>query len=167
MPVSLRRRWQHELWMDEGASIGHGPVGSLRPRCDTLDRVSAAHSSPSESQQLLLAFRARVRSKIEQDLERETAEAERLRAELLSTVRQSVQRARSEGLRGPIWLFGSLAWGTPGARSDIDLLVENPDDEAVLAAALAEHCTRPIHILTLRSAEPSLVMRARREGIPL
>jgi predicted nucleotidyltransferase len=117
--------------------------------------------------ELLPAFRRRVLEVIQADLDREAAEAEALRAELLPKVGEAVRAARAGGRCGRVWLFGSFAWGRPGGRSDVDLLVEGCADPDALAAEIWRAVDRPVHVLQAPEAPESLVERARREGCPL
>jgi predicted nucleotidyltransferase len=121
----------------------------------------------SDPAELLRAFRARVRETVERDLAREAAASEALSAEVLPKLRESVGRAREEGECGRAWLFGSFAWGEPGERSDIDLLVESCPDPDGLAGKVWRACDRPVHVVELRSAPQSLVDRVLADGIEL
>lgn len=117
--------------------------------------------------ELSQAFRRRVVAVIEEDLAREEAEAEVLRREVTECTRAAVERARLEGRCGRAWLFGSFAWGMPGQRSDVDLLVEGTPDPDALASFVWRAVDRPVHVVELEHAPVSLVERALNEGLPL
>jgi predicted nucleotidyltransferase len=116
---------------------------------------------------LLAAFRRRVVAVIEEDLAREEAAAECRRAVVLPAVSKAVAEARAAGDCRRVWLFGSFAWGEPGERSDVDLLVEGCADPDALAAAVWRVADRPVHVVELERAPATLVERALREGSPL
>jgi predicted nucleotidyltransferase len=127
--------------------------------------ADAAATAPDA--QLLRAFRERVRAVVARDLELELRDAERLRDETLPKLRGAIAEARVRGECDRAWLFGSFAWGRPGERSDIDVLVEacrNPDG---LAALLWRACGRPVHVIELGVAPAGLVDRVAREGTAL
>src|SRR5436190_19510595 len=110
---------------------------------------------PNEStQQLLHALRERVDAKIRADLAAEEQAGQALREQVLAAVRGAVEEARSEGPCGRVWLFGSFAWGQPGERSDVDLMVEG-DDEA-LARRVEQASGREVHAIRMAEAPASL-----------
>jgi hypothetical protein len=74
--------------------------------------------------ELLRAFRDAVRAKISRDLEAEDAAAAERKQRVRAAVERGLAQARDQGLLGAAWLFGSYAWGQPGERGDVDLLVE-------------------------------------------
>jgi hypothetical protein len=113
---------------------------------------------------LYQAFRRRVLENIEADLVNEDRAAEAARAELLPKVADAVADARRRGECGRAWLFGSFAWGRPGERSDVDVLVERCADPDVLAAAIWRACERAAHVVPSETAPPSLIERAQRYG---
>lgn len=121
---------------------------------------------PSESNRhLLRAFRERVDAKIRADLAAEEQTAQALREQVLAAVRGAVEAARREGPCGRVWLFGSFAWGQPGERSDIDLLVEGDDTE--LARRVERACGRDVHAIRMAEAPASLRERVLAHGLPL
>lgn len=109
----------------------------------------------------------RVRAKIERDLASEDAAAEALRAEVLPRLRVAVETARADGLCTSVVLFGSYAWGRPGERSDIDLLVEGAPDPFVLAGRISAEVGLEVHAIARERAPATLVDRAVAEGRPL
>jgi predicted nucleotidyltransferase len=112
------------------------------------------------------AFRRRVLEVIEEDLAREADAAARRRSSVLPQVVRTIARARAEGRVSRAWLFGSFAWGSPGERSDVDVLVESADPDA-LAADLFQATERPAHVVELERAPTELVERVLRDGTPL
>jgi predicted nucleotidyltransferase len=112
-------------------------------------------------------FRRRVLEVIEEDLAREEREAEAQRAVVHSRTADVIERARAEGRCGGAWLFGSFAWGMPGARSDVDVLVERCEDPDALAADIWRATERPAHVVQRERASESLVTRALADGKPL
>jgi predicted nucleotidyltransferase len=65
-----------------------------------------------------------------------------------------------------VWLFGSLAWGTPHERSDIDLAAEGVDPGVYLAAlvALDEASPVPVQLVRIEEAPPALRERILESG---
>jgi predicted nucleotidyltransferase len=121
---------------------------------------------PSEStQRLLHALRERVDAKIRADLAAEEQAAQALRERVLAAVRGAVEQARSAGPCGRVWLFGSFAWGEPGERSDVDLLVEG--DDSALARRVEQASGRAVHAIRLAEAPASLRERVLAHGLPL
>lgn len=128
--------------------------------------MSTTDEPRSEERALYRAFRDRVIQTIEADLARERIEAEALRAEVVGALRDAIATARANQSIGPVVLFGSFAWGQPFAHSDVDLLVEDADEDMVIR--VAESATsRPLHVLTRKSAPPSLMSRVLRDGVVL
>lgn len=123
-------------------------------------------SSPSDDP-LLRAFARRVRETVARDLERERAESELLRQTVLPKVRDGIAEARARGDCGEAWLFGSFAWGQPGERSDLDLLVSGCSDPDALAGRLWRACGRAVHVIDRAHAPPALVQRVLAEGLRL
>ena len=121
--------------------------------------------SDESTQQLLHALRARVDAKIRADLAAEEQAATALRAQVLEAVRGAVEEARSEGPCGRVWLFGSFAWGQPGERSDVDLLVEG--DDVALARRIEQASGREVHAIRMAEAPASLRERVLAHGVPL
>jgi len=116
---------------------------------------------------LVQAFRRRVRHVVEEELEREGADAERLRRQVVPAASQAVAHARAAGRCGRAWLFGSFAWGGATSRSDVDVLVEHCADPDELAAELWRVCDRPVHVVELDKAPATLRERVLREGVPI
>ena len=58
----------------------------------------------------------------------------------------ATQRLITEFQPEQIWLFGSHAWGTPTADSDVDLMVIVPqsDERSIRRMQRAQHCLRGI-----------------------
>ena len=127
--------------------------------------MSTSAQAPDPVQ--LRAFRAAIRTKIERDLERERDASVALRAQVLPAVKRGLAEARVEGLCARAWLFGSFAWGDPGARSDVDLIVEGCADPFLLAAVVGRACERDVHVIPLEAAPESLRRRALAEGTAL
>jgi predicted nucleotidyltransferase len=121
-------------------------------------------TSPSDAS-LLAAFRRRVDEVIARGLEEEQRAAELLRNSVLAAIRPAIEAARAEGLCGKVWLFGSFAWGSPGERSDVDLLVEG--DDAEVGWRVSRVCPREVHVLRTKDAPASLLSRVLADGVPL
>ena len=117
--------------------------------------------------ELVRAFGRAVRAHFEQELVRERGQAESRRAAVLPQVRAAVERARADRLCGRAWLFGSYAWGEPGERSDIDLLVDNCADPFMVASLVGRACRRDVHVIEMAEAPSSLKQRGREDGVPL
>lgn len=62
---------------------------------------------------------------------------------------------------GRVWLFGSLVWGRPDERSDIDLAVEGLPPERFIEALAALMQAAPTSIDLLRLEEAPAALRAR------
>lgn len=117
---------------------------------------------------LLTAFRDAVRAKIKRDMAAEEARAAELRAEVIPAVRGAIAEARRRGLCRRAWLFGSYAWGKPGERSDVDVLVEGEGDSEGLAARIGRACHMDaVHVIDLKEAPESLRDRVLRDGLEL
>src|SRR5438045_2463727 len=99
---------------------------------------------PSVDPELLAAFRRAVREKIRRDIAEERRRAEALREQIVPRVARTIAEARARGLCERVRLFGSFAWGLPGDRSDLDLLVEGAHVEEV-ASLVMEACGRMVH----------------------
>jgi predicted nucleotidyltransferase len=126
-----------------------------------MPKESTQQSTP----QLLQALRERVDAKIRADLAAEERAAQALRQQVLAAVRGAVEEARSEEPCGRVWLFGSFAWGQPGERSDVDLLVEG--DDGALARRVEQATGRDVHAMRLSEAPASLRDRVLAHGLPL
>ncbi|MES1171741.1 MAG: nucleotidyltransferase domain-containing protein [Bacteroidota bacterium] len=116
---------------------------------------------------LVKAFRRAVRRHFEGQvaLEREAAEARK--AAVLPTVLDSIARARDEGLCERAWLFGSYAWGQPGTRSDVDILVDGCRDPFAVASLVGRACGLDVHVVDWTEAPTSLRDRVLGEGVTL
>ena len=123
------------------------------------------HSSTEDHEALLAAFRRAVRAEIRRKLEAERAESETLRARVVPLVQQAVASARAAGSCGRVWIFGSFAWGQPGARSDLDLLVEGDGSE--VAYRVGRACGLEVHALRVEEAPATLRERCDAEGLLL
>jgi uncharacterized protein len=88
-------------------------------------------------------------------------------------IRQTMGPALREELAGRwrcrAWLMGSLAHGTFGAGSDVDLVVEGVPVEAAPALwlALEQRLDAPVDLLRLEELAPSFRARVLAEGIPI
>lgn len=98
-------------------------------------------------------------------LERARARARTLRAELGRTVAEEM----AAGTFRRAWLVGSLAWGSFGATSDVDLVVEGLCEEgsARLWDRLCQELGTRVDLLRLESLPPEFAQRVLREGEPL
>jgi predicted nucleotidyltransferase len=117
--------------------------------------------------ELVKAFARAVRQHFADDIEREGKEAEQRRNEIVPIVRESVAKARAERLCTRAWLFGSYAWGRPGERSDVDVLVEHCKDPLELASLIGRACQRDVHVIDWSEAPESLRERVTLEGVVL
>lgn len=152
MHVKDQTRTPHGNLLAPGRSRSLGPVSDIQP-------PRAASSDPQR------AFREAVLKKIRADLAAEEALADLARVEVLPRLRTIIATARADGVCREVWLFGSFAWGRPGPDSDLDLLVEGDADE--LAWRISRELVRAVDAWRLDDAPPSLVARARSEGIAL
>jgi predicted nucleotidyltransferase len=116
---------------------------------------------------LLRAFGRAVRAHFEAEVANERTQAEARREAVLPVVRSAIDRARADGLCGDVWLFGSYAWGEPGERSDVDLLVDGCADPFVVASVVGRACGLDVHVIELSEAPLSLKERVRENGVPL
>lgn len=126
--------------------------------------MNAALGTP-EHDALLAAMRERVRAKIRNDIAREVAAADALRAAVVPIVATTVATAREAGHCQRVWLFGSFVWGRPTDASDIDLLVEGDADE--VAYHVGRATSRDVHAHALATAPASLVERCVADGLVL
>ena len=117
--------------------------------------------------ELIQAFRRTVMRHFERQIEREREEAEARRAEVLPLLRASVEEARRQGSCRRAWLFGSYAWGQPGERSDLDLLVDGCADPFGLASRIGRACGKDVHVIDWADAPESLRTRVLAEGTAL
>jgi uncharacterized protein len=80
----------------------------------------------------------------------------------------AIQRLVAEFQPEQIWLFGSYAWGTPTAESDIDLMVIVPssDERSIKRMQRAHHClgdldvSKDVFVQTRRRVRPLVVAGA-------
>ncbi len=117
--------------------------------------------------ELIEAFGRAVRRNFAEQVAREEAESQARREKVLPIVRQAVECARGEGACGRAWLFGSYAWGRPGARSDVDILAEECPDPFLLASIVGRACSLDVHVIDAKDAPASLRDRAMAEGLPV
>jgi uncharacterized protein len=68
-----------------------------------------------------------------------------------------------------VWLFGSIAWSQAHDTSDVDLLVDGIEAQALPAAhAMAEAIIgAPVDLVRIEEAPPGLAVRVQQEGILL
>lgn len=116
---------------------------------------------------LLQAFRQAVRRHFEAEIARENDEADGRKDAVVPAVRKAVADARAEGLCASAWLFGSYAWGRPGERSDVDVLVDGCSDPFGLASRVGRAAGRDVHVIAWSEAPESLRRRATSEGLVL
>jgi predicted nucleotidyltransferase len=117
--------------------------------------------------ELVRAFGRAVRAHFEQEIAQEREQAEARRQTVLPDLRSAIARARAEGLCTDAWLFGSYAWGEPGERSDIDILVDGCTDSIAVASIVGRACNRDVHVIAMSEAPLSLKERVREGGVPL
>jgi hypothetical protein len=88
-------------------------------------------------------------------------------------IRAALGPALREGLAGRgrcrAWLVGSLAHGTFGPASDVDVVVEGvtAEEAAALWLALGERLDAAVDLLRLEELPPAFRARVLAEGIPL
>ena len=116
---------------------------------------------------LVRAFARAVRAHFEEEVAKDREQAEARRTTVLPGVRSAIERARAEGMCDEVWLFGSYAWGEPGARSDVDLLVDGCADPFVVASLVGRACGLDVHVIDMSDAPASLKERVRKDGVPL
>ena len=138
-------------------STGEAPVA-------TPSRLAYDPRVESTDAELLHAFRAAVDRKIGRGPGRDALKTEALRAEVVTRVADGVARARGLGLAGRVWLFGSFAWGTPRAESDVDLLLEGADDPFLAAAVIEAGIGREIDVVRIERAPAALRQRVLAQG---
>jgi predicted nucleotidyltransferase len=90
------------------------------------------------------------------------AEAERRHR----AVRDAVRTLFQDGAIRRAWLIGSLAWGRPGAGSDVDLVVEGLDamSQARAWAELQSSLRTPVDLLRLEDLPAAFRARVLEEG---
>ena len=123
--------------------------------------------SDRDRAELRRAFRLRVRETAARQIEVEKERAREARAVVIPLVSNALSCARKEGACGRAWLFGSFAWGEPGDRSDVDLLVESCADPDGLAGRVWKVAGRPVHVVQLERAPETLKARVLAEGRPI
>jgi uncharacterized protein len=88
-------------------------------------------------------------------------------------IRAALSPALREALAGRVgyraWLMGSLAHGTFGAGSDVDIVVDGvtAEESTALWVALGERLDAPVDLLRLDDLPPSFRARVLAEGIPI
>lgn len=117
--------------------------------------------------ELIQALRRVIRRHLDDQIAGERKAADGRRAEVLPRVRQGIERARAEGWCRRAWLFGSYAWGEPGERSDVDILVEGSRDTFVVASLVGRACGRDVHVIDMSDAPASLKERVLVDGMAL
>lgn len=90
-------------------------------------------------------------------------------AELKARLSEWAHRAQQALLIKKAWLIGSLAWGTYGEASDVDVVVEGLShaDEARTWLELADWLDSQVDLLRLEDLPESFAKRVRAEGVPL
>lgn len=105
-----------------------------------------------------------MRAHVARELARERDEAASLTASTLPLIEGAIAQARAAGMCGRAWLFGSFAEGSPGERSDIDLLLEDCPEPFQVAGLVADVCGREVHAVPFESAPESLRARVLATG---
>jgi predicted nucleotidyltransferase len=100
---------------------------------------------------------------------REREAHEHRAAELRRCVAGEAAALIEQGLAVRAWLIGSLAWGSFGERSDVDVVFEGlaPGAIGFAAAELAERLGARVDVLRLEDLPESFQARVLREGSPL
>ncbi len=102
--------------------------------------------------------------------EAERREAAALRAQRLRDAAPALARMLRERYGATrVWLFGSLAWGEPDARSDLDLAVEGLPTERYFSALgeLLMSAPASVDLVRMEEAPAALVGRIREAGVVL
>ena len=87
-----------------------------------------------------------------------------------ATIRALRERLATEASLSSAWLFGSVARGTDGAGSDVDVAVLSANERVPfalvsdLSAELEAVLGRQVQIVDLHDAPPDLVHRVLRDG---
>jgi predicted nucleotidyltransferase len=94
--------------------------------------------------------------------------AQRIRSVLGPALREELA-GRAHGARCRAWLMGSLAHGTFGAASDVDIVVEGVPAEIApeLWLALERRLDAPVDLLRLEELPPAFRERVLAEGVPI
>ncbi len=95
------------------------------------------------------------------------------REEIVDQLRQALAEGPDDVVAA--WLFGSVARGEAGARSDVDVALLTEQQRAKTFAALplsleadlAELLGRPVDVVLMRAAPLDLVHRIMRDGVLL
>ena len=97
------------------------------------------------------------------------AEYARRAAELRAALGPELRAALGARAGCRAWLIGSLAHGTFGAASDVDLVVAGlePEAAASLGLALADRLAARVDLLRLEELRPSFRDRVLAEGMPI
>ncbi len=119
----------------------------------------------SAERELYRAFRETVRAKLARDVADEQAAAQARRERVRAALESAVAEARRRGSCGKAWLFGSYAWGAPGERSDVDLLVDGCPDPESLASIVGRATGTDVHVVCVEDAPDSLRERVVAEGL--
>jgi len=100
---------------------------------------------------------------------RRFAEYARRAAELRAALGPELRAALGARAGCRAWLIGSLAHGTFGAASDVDLVVAGlePEAAASLGLALADRLAARVDLLRLEELRPSFRDRVLAEGMPI
>jgi predicted nucleotidyltransferase len=87
--------------------------------------------------------------------------------ELRRLLAEDLARAHAEGRLGRAWLIGSLAWGSFGERSDVDVVVEGLDreHEGALREELEERLGVSVDLMRLETLPARFRERVLAEGI--
>jgi predicted nucleotidyltransferase len=115
----------------------------------------------------LADFRRAVLRHFEEEVSRERIAAGARKATVLPRVREAIAQARAQRLCGAAWLFGSYAWGEPGERSDVDIMVKDAADTFAIASLIGRACGIDVHVVDAAEAPESLSRRVLTEGTPL
>jgi len=101
----------------------------------------------------------RARRRREGDLQRTDA----ARAAVVGVLGEALDR--NTALRA--WLIGSVGWGEPHGRSDVDIVVEglSPEDTASLWDQLSQACGFDVDLLRLEELDRSFRERVLSEGV--
>lgn len=137
----------------------------LRPPDGHPTRAAMGPNLPDP--ELLGLFRQAVRRTFEAQITLEGDKARARPAAVVPRVRQAVECARQDGMFTQAWLFGSYAWGQPGERSDVDILVTQCRDPIGMASLVGRACGLDVHVVDWEEAPESLRARALEEGQPL
>lgn len=120
-------------------------------------------SAPSDA--YVTSCAAGFSARVVEERERAARRADALRAR----AREAARRMVEDHGAARVWLFGSLAWGEPHLRSDVDLFVEGLDGGALSAAyrAAEDAVGAPVDLVRAEEASPGLAERVRAEGVLL